>query len=57
MRPDPTNALAEALIIGFCALHPVIFADSRKFAEEWTYRFLAAAFSDAGSGGPVAERR
>jgi hypothetical protein len=22
---------------------PVVFADSRKFAEEWTYRFLAAA--------------
>jgi hypothetical protein len=21
----------------------VVFADSRKFAEEWTYRFLAAA--------------
>jgi hypothetical protein len=21
MKPDPTNALAEALIIGFCALH------------------------------------
>ncbi len=25
----------------------VIFADSRRFAEEWTYRFLAAALSDA----------
>jgi len=25
----------------------VVFADSRKFAEEWTYRFLAAAFADA----------
>jgi ERCC4 domain len=36
---------------------PVVFADSRKFAEEWTYRFLAAAFSDAESGDPVAERR
>lgn len=24
----------------------VIFADSRKFAEEWTYRFLASALSD-----------
>lgn len=20
---------------------PIMFADSRKFAEEWTYRFLA----------------
>jgi hypothetical protein len=36
---------------------PVVFTDSRKFAEEWTYRFLAAAFSDAESGDPVAERR
>jgi len=26
---------------------PVIFADSRKFAEECTYRFLAAALADA----------
>ena len=25
----------------------VVFADSRRFAEEWTYRFLAAALSDA----------
>jgi len=25
----------------------VVFADSRKFPEEWTYRFLAAALSDA----------
>jgi hypothetical protein len=33
----------------------VVFADSRKFAEEWTYRFLAAALSDAGGDDPVAE--
>jgi ERCC4-type nuclease len=25
----------------------VVFADSRKFGEEWTYRFLAAALADA----------
>jgi len=25
----------------------VVFADSRKFAEEWTYRFLAAALGEA----------
>lgn len=25
---------------------PVVFADSRKFAEEWTYRFLATAVAD-----------
>ncbi|MGI9097608.1 MAG: ERCC4 domain-containing protein, partial [Solirubrobacteraceae bacterium] len=22
---------------------PIVFADSRKLAEEWTYRYLAAA--------------
>lgn len=26
---------------------PIVFADSRKFAEEWTYRFLATAVADA----------
>jgi hypothetical protein len=26
---------------------PVVFADSRTFAEEWTYRFLAAVLTDA----------
>jgi hypothetical protein len=25
----------------------IVFADSRKFAEEWTYRYLAAAYTDA----------
>jgi hypothetical protein len=25
----------------------VVFADSRKVAEEWTYRFLAAALADS----------
>ncbi len=25
---------------------PVVFADSRRFAEDWTYRFLATAYSD-----------
>jgi hypothetical protein len=25
----------------------IVFADSRKFAEEWTYRFLAAALADS----------
>lgn len=28
---------------------PILFADSRKFAEEWTFRFLAAAVADAPS--------
>jgi hypothetical protein len=31
----------------------VLYADSRKFAEEWTYRFLGAALSDAGGDDPV----
>ncbi len=26
---------------------PIVFADSRRFAEEWTYRFLAAALAEA----------
>ncbi|MGE3764819.1 MAG: ERCC4 domain-containing protein [Kofleriaceae bacterium] len=25
---------------------PIVFADSRKFAEEWTFRFLATALAD-----------
>lgn len=25
----------------------VVFADSRRFAEEWTYRFLSSALADA----------
>lgn len=29
----------------------VVFADSRRFAEEWTYRFLAAALAD--TAGPA----
>lgn len=28
---------------------PIVFADSRKFAEEWTYRFLATALADRGA--------
>lgn len=28
---------------------PIVFADSRKLAEEWTYRFLAAAGSQHGA--------
>lgn len=28
---------------------PVIFADSRRSAEEWTYRFLAAALAESRS--------
>lgn len=28
---------------------PIVFADSRKLAEEWTYRFLAAALAQHGA--------
>jgi ERCC4 domain len=28
---------------------PIVFADSRKMAEEWTYRFLAAALAERAS--------
>lgn len=27
---------------------PIAFCDNRKFAEEWTYRFLGAAFAELG---------
>jgi hypothetical protein len=30
---------------------PIVFAESRKLAEEWTYRFLAAAAAEYGGGG------
>jgi hypothetical protein len=32
---------------------PVVFADSRRFAEEWAYRFLAAALTDSPGSTPV----
>lgn len=28
---------------------PIVFCDNRKFAEEWTYRFLGAALSELGT--------
>jgi hypothetical protein len=31
---------------------PIVFADSRKFAEEWTYRFLAAVVADLADPAP-----
>lgn len=34
----------------------VVFADSRKFAEEWTYRFLAAARAEAPPEGALPDR-
>jgi hypothetical protein len=32
----------------------VVFADARRFAEEWTYRFLASALADLGPSDPGA---
>lgn len=32
---------------------PIVFADSRKFAEEWTYRFLATALADLAEPPPA----
>jgi hypothetical protein len=26
----------------------IVFADSRRFAEEWTHRFMSLAFDDSG---------
>jgi len=30
----------------------LVFADSRRFAEEWTYRFLTTALADASEASP-----
>ena len=57
------DALAEAQVR--CPSVPIVFAETRALAEEWTYRFLAAALAeltltDAGaavdlpSAGPLA---
>ena len=32
---------------------PIVFADSRKFAEEWTFRFLATALADSEPDAPA----
>jgi hypothetical protein len=30
----------------------LVFADSRRLAEEWTYRFLSSALTDTSGPGP-----
>jgi hypothetical protein len=30
----------------------LVFADSRRFAEEWTYRFLSTALADTSAPSP-----
>jgi len=34
-----------------------VFADSRKFAEEWTYRFLGTALSDLSVSFQIFDRK
>jgi hypothetical protein len=36
---------------------PIIFAGSRKFAEEWAYRFFGAAVGDSGPTARVADQQ
>ncbi|WP_220446879.1 Lsr2 family DNA-binding protein [Nonomuraea deserti] len=33
---------------------PIVFCESRQLAEEWTYRFLAAAYAAAGHSAEAA---
>lgn len=35
---------------------PIVFCDNRKLAEEWTYRYLAAAYTWVTTEGPAIER-
>lgn len=52
-RPTPPGARPGGIADGLARLRvrypeiQIVFADSRKFAEEWTYRFLAAALADS----------
>jgi hypothetical protein len=38
------------LLVQLQLRHPIVFADSRKLAEDWTHRFLAAASVNAADG-------
>lgn len=55
VRPGWLLELVAQLQVRYPSV-PLVFADSRKLAEEWTYRFLAAALAQAGveSGSPPA---
>ena len=44
--PDPAELVDDVPVVG---TEGIVFADSRKFAEEWTYRFLATALADIGA--------
>jgi hypothetical protein len=43
--PGTGSPMSGPLQVRFPEVH-VVFSDSRRFAKEWTYRFLAAALSD-----------
>jgi hypothetical protein len=54
--PDAVNGgwLADQLArleVRYPDVH-LVFADSRRFAEEWTYRFLTTALADAPDPNP-----
>lgn len=48
VRPGWLLELVATLQVRYPAV-PIVFADSRKLAEEWTYRFLAAARAECDS--------
>ena len=54
-RTQPGRGSWLANMLGRLAVRypevPVVFAGSRRFAEEWTYRFFGAAAADAGGTG------
>jgi hypothetical protein len=51
-RTQPRRGSWLADMLGRLAVRypeiPVVFAGSRRFAEEWTYRFFGAVVADAG---------
>ena len=51
VRPGWLLELVAQLQVRYPSV-PIVFADSRKLAEEWTYRFLAAAFAHHRPGEP-----
>lgn len=55
-RTQPGRGAWLADMLGRLAIRypevPVVFAGSRKFAEEWTYRFFGAAMGDRPPEGP-----
>lgn len=47
MEPGCLAELVARMQVGFAKV-PIVFCDNRKFAEEWTYRFLGAALAELG---------